>query len=212
MSTASEDIPFNFSRPTLLSHKPRCQVFSCQYSVAGSNSISPCVLKIFTTRDNAAYQKELAVYTLASKAKSSTKALATQLAAGAWDITRYQTFLGGKFPSALRRHETGVNVIVLSYIDSFEAFSRAESSEVRLKGVKAALRSLRALHEIGILHGDISAENTLVQRHGDVYTAVWIDFSSSIVKSSPERVASEWRNAIDYFSELVRDFRSVLMN
>jgi RIO-like serine/threonine protein kinase len=138
--------------------------------------------------------------------------LPTQLAAGAWDITRYQAFLGGKFPSTLRRHETGVNVIVLSYIDSFDAFSHTESSEARLKGVKAALRSLRALHEIGILHGDISAENTLVQRRGDVYAATWIDFSSSIVKPSPARVASEWRDAIDYFSILVCGFCSVLMN
>jgi hypothetical protein len=205
IDTASE-ASFHFSRPKLLSHKSRSQVFLCDYSSAGNNSVSACIVKVFTTRDNVSYRKESSVYSLASGSlglASGSNALPAKLGSGEWDATRYQEFLGGKFPSAMRRSETGVNVIVLAYIESFNALAMGESLETRIRGAKAALLTLQILHTNGIVHGDISVNNVLIQRYRDRYTATWIDFSTSVINPTRARIALEWRNAIDYFSQLV---------
>jgi RIO-like serine/threonine protein kinase len=204
IDTASE-APFQFSRPKLLSHKPRSQVFLCDYSSTGSDSVSACIIKVFTARDKVSYRKESSVYSLArgSGLASGLNALPTKLGSGEWDATRYQEFIGGKFPSAMRRSEVGVDVIVLAYIESFNAFGMSESLETRIRGAKSALRTLQTLHTNGIVHGDISVNNVLIQRYRDSYTATWIDFSASVINPTRARIALEWRNAIDYFSQLV---------
>jgi RIO-like serine/threonine protein kinase len=195
----SHNEPFVLSKPRLVNHKTRTQVFSCDY--AGAERITPCIVKLFSPRSKANYEKEVAAYTSAASHQQSS--LPIKLWSGVWSVARYQQFIGNKFPSVLRRTENQLNVILLSYVESIDALSPDESPEIRQRAVKAALRALQVLHSIGIVHGDVSRDNVLLHQNGAHWEATWIDFASSIVDPSKRDVTHEWQKAIEYFSNLV---------
>jgi serine/threonine protein kinase len=184
----SERLPFPVSQPKLLTSKPRSQVFQCDYTDESGNSNTPCIVKIFSSRARIAYEKELAVY-LAVDCQSP-HVTPSKIWSGSWSASHYLVFLAGKLPSMLRGRENQVDVIMLTYLQNATPLSRIDTSN-RLEAVKSALRALLQLHEIGIVHGDPSAGNVLIRGIGPRVSAVWIDFSSSIMNPSKADISFE---------------------
>src|ERR1700676_606381 len=122
VSGDSHNEPFAFSKPRLVNHKTRTQVFSCHYHASAERiTPSPCIIKLFSPRSKATYEKEVTVYTKASSHPQSP--LPIKLWSGVWSVARYQQFVGTKFPSFLRRTENQLNVILLSYVERIDALS-----------------------------------------------------------------------------------------
>lgn len=194
--------PFEFLLPRLLSHKPRSQVVLCDYISDESSPFSECVVKVFPPKGRVAYEKELSAYSVLEKEHKSISP--RNIWSGNWSAERYQEFLGGMLPSVLRRAETEVSVIALSFVKGSNVFSPRLPTETRIAAVKSALRSLRSLHRIGIVHGDISTENVIIRSAGDHFFAFWIDFSSCNISASKKAMLHEWEKANKYFSQTVR--------
>jgi tRNA A-37 threonylcarbamoyl transferase component Bud32 len=94
---------------------------------------------------------------------------------------------------------------MLEYVEPGEAISRIGSPSARKLAVGAALRCLQNLHEIRLAHGDIAERNVILRRGIDnPYSAVWIDFSTSVLNVSDEVMLREWEEALHYFSRLVK--------
>jgi serine/threonine protein kinase len=195
--------PFKLSKPRLVSHKPRTQVFFADRSIAAEKvDRVHCIVKVFSPRSKISYDKEIATYTLVSDAAPNV--VPVLLWSGVWTVARYRQFIGEKLPTVLRRTENQLHIIVLSYLDGIDAFSDNETTETRQNAAKAALHALARLHSIGIVHGDISGDNVIIQRKtGPSYSATWIDFSASVTSPSKADVSYEWQKAVDYFSQLV---------
>lgn len=194
-------LPFHVYQPRLLTSKSRSQVFQCQYTDESGNSDTPCVVKVFTARAKVAYEKEAAVYSAIDS--HSLHVVPTRLWSGLWTTDQYTSFLAGKLPSIVRRQETQVSVIVLTYINNASPLSTLGTS-IRIQAVKVALRALRLLHESNIVHGDPSADNVLIRQRDNSVSAIWIDFSASAINSSKEDRSFEWQKATEYYSEFVR--------
>jgi serine/threonine protein kinase len=207
-SSSSRDLEsLIFGRPKLLSHKSQSQVILCDFHSGERIETSSCILKIFPPKSSVAYEKELSIYTHLGTQNSNADAVEeitpTKFWSGVWSAERYQEFLGGRLPTVLRRTDTQVDVLVLSYVENICALSSDETSEVRLHAANAALRSLQALHSNEIVHGDISVDNVLFQRNGNRYDALWIDFSASVINASRNSISREWKKAVDYFAHMV---------
>jgi serine/threonine protein kinase len=200
----TDRFPFSLSAPRLLSHKPRSQVIQCDYTEGNENTNTACMVKLFSPRARVAYEKEEAVYSLEEVQKANITA--SRIWSGLWTSSQYQTLLDGKLPSILRRTENQVRVLVLSHIERSKPLSRFTASS-RLQAVRAALRELRRLHTLGIVHGDPSADNVLIQVNGEKIRAKWIDFSASVTTPSETDTAYEWQKAIEYYSDFVSHFR-----
>lgn len=194
--------PPSLSKPRLISHKPRTQVLQCDYTDESGQACT-CIVKLFSPRAKVGFGRERDVYWLGNVQKGNITASA--LWSGLWTSTQYQSFLGGNLPSMLRRTEHQVRVLVLSSISNSTLLRNVGLSS-RLAAVKASLQSLRALHDVGIVHGDPSADNVLIQMCGDRLTATWIDFSASVIKPSEFDVSHELQKATEYFAQFVQTF------
>lgn len=195
----ADDPPPFLSKPRLISHKPRTQVLQCDYTDEIAGQASTCIVKLFSPRAKVAFEKERDVY-WHERVQRGT--IASGLWSGLWTSNQYQSFLGGNLPSMLRRTEHQVRVLVLSSIPNSTPMSNVDISN-RMAAVKAALQSLRGLHAVGIVHGDPSASNVLIQGSGDGITATWIDFSASVTKPSEGDVSHELQKAIEYLAQFV---------
>jgi len=192
------DNPFTFLRPKLLSHKGRHQVVLSVAQDAESGEETPCVVKFFSPNARHAFQRELSVYSY----EGTEDARPQKLWSGAWPSSEYLEFLRN-LPSVLRKSDGQVYALVLTYVESIDSLAPSQPTELQKHAVKAALLSLRRLHSVGIVHGDISVENLLLQQNGHNLEATWIDFSSSSVQASMAMIEQEWEQAITYFSQLV---------
>lgn len=213
MGQPLEDAPelFRFSNPKLVSQKVRTQVILCDaFDFEDQRQIS-CVLKFFSPNAESAYQRELAVYSSVELSAELQEIVPSKLWSGTWSSTKYRNLLGKHLPTSwLRKSDRQLSVIVLTYIYNTEPISDAPEG-LRLFLARAALHSLRRLHAAQIKHGDVSADNLLIQREdGRGYLPFWIDFSSSAVGASQVSILHEWEKAVDYFSDLVSPlFRSL---
>lgn len=200
----SEGFPFVLSNPRLLSNKVRSQVFSCDYTRVEDTTRSACIVKLYSSRHTAAYERELAIYNLVRDFDAPP--IPSKLWSGVWDGVRYREFLGGQFPS-LGRGEVRVKVIVLAYTEDFDVFRREDLPEaVQQQAAKAALLALRKLHTLGIVHGDISRNNILIHGKTPHYDATLVDFASSVANASQDAMSHEWDKAVEYFTDLVLPF------
>jgi serine/threonine protein kinase len=198
----AERLPFHVYQPKLVTSRARSQVFQCGYTDSSLGNDTPCVVKVFSTRAQVAYEKEVAVYSAIDS--NSLYVTPTKLWSGLWTTDQYTSFLAGKLPSIVRRQETQVSVIVLTYINNASPLSDTMDPSIRIQAVKVALRALRLLHENNIVHGDPSADNVLIRMEGNSASAIWIDFSASAINSSQEARSFEWQKATEYYSEFVR--------
>lgn len=200
VSGSGFDGPLTFLRPKLLSHKPSCQVVISKAKNDGqSGTATPCVLKFFSPKALAAYEKELSVY----RSEGARNVRPQKLWSGSWVSSKYLEFLGGNLPSILRKSDSQVYALILSYIEGVDVLSQSHPAELQIHAVKAALHSLRILHSARIVHGDVSLENLLLQHDGDKLHAFWIDFSASSVNAKAAAADHEWQQAVAYFSHLV---------
>ena len=197
-STSPSRDPFTFQRPKLLSHKAGHQVVLSVAQNGQDGNTTPCVLKFFSPKCRAAFERELSVYNY----EEIEEARPQKLWSGTWPSSKYTEFLSN-LPSILRQSDSRVYTLVLGYVEGIEAFVPSQPIELQKHAVKAALLSLRKFHSAGIVHGDVSVGNLLLQRSGDKLEAIWIDFSSSIVKASTAMAEYEWEQAVAYFSHLV---------
>lgn len=109
----------------------------------------------------------------------------------------------GRLPSVLGRSETLIHVLMISFVKALNDISHLTPDSMQKLAAKAALSALKILHFLEIAHGDISERNVLVQRTNDGYSATWVDLSSSVSRASHAILSREWKNAIEYFSQLV---------
>ena len=178
-ANASHD-PFTFQRPKLLSHKAGHQVaLSLARNDEAGGGPTPCILKFFSPKCRTAFERELSIYSCEEIEESRPQ----KLWSGTWASSKYSEFIGN-LPSILRKSDSLVYILVLSYVEGFEAFIPSQPIELQKHAVKAALLSLQKFHSAGIIHGDVSVDNLLLQNNGDRLEAIWIDFSSSIVNAS----------------------------
>lgn len=199
VSSSVSDEPFTFLRPKLLSHKPQRQVVLAEANNVEGGTAPPCILKLFSPKAIVAFERELSVYS----SDGAQEVRPQKLWSGSWKSSKYLEFLRGNLPSILRKSDPQVYVLVLSYVESIDALPPSQSTDLQIHAVKAALHSLRVLHSAGIVHGDVSCDNLLLQQDDNQFFALWIDFSSSSVNSSVASAEHEWQKAVAYFSRLV---------
>lgn len=199
----AEDEPFLFQRPRLLSHKSESQVIYCDAFDIESRELGSCVLKFFPPKAHSRFERELEVYDIASKSNTLQEAVPRRLWSGSWDSKRYQKFLEGRLRSILRKGDKHVDLVALEYIQWSDVISESHPLELRIHAAKSALRSLRVLHDNGIIHGDFSIENILFQKFESYYLAILIDFSASRLGNTGAEMVYEWEWALDYLSTAV---------
>ena len=198
VSTSACHDPFTYQRPKLLSHRAGHQVVLSVAQNPEVGDATPCVLKFFSPKCRDAFERELSIYDY----REIEEARPQKLWSGIWPSSKYSEFLS-KLPSISRQSGSRVHTLVLSYVEGIEAFVPSQPMEFQKYAAKAALLSLRKFHSAGIVHGDVSVDNLLLQKSEDKLEAIWIDFSSSIVKASKAMVEHEWEQAVTYFSHLV---------
>jgi len=205
VSTSASHDPFTFRRPKLFSHKAGRQVaVSLARNDEAEGDPTPCILKFFSPKCRTAFERELSIYNCEEIEESRPQ----KLWSGTWASSKYSEFIGN-LPSILRKSDSLVYILVLSYVEGFEAFIPSQPIELQKHAVKAALLSLQKFHSAGIIHGDVSVDNLLLQNNGDRLEAIWIDFSSSIVNASAAMTRHEWEQAVTYFSDLVNELNEL---
>jgi serine/threonine protein kinase len=130
-----------------------------------------------------------------------------------WSREKYAKIVGkgAKLMSLDDELEPSIFVVMLDYIQNSRPLS--ESIPVPLDIAKLALLHLAELHEIGIVHGDISHGNILLIESQEVpLEVVWIDFASSWTDASFEQITWECDRAAEYFSQWVSTSRDCLVN
>jgi serine/threonine protein kinase len=204
MTRVEEDTgSLEYLKPRLLSQNSKTQVILCDTFEGDIRNINPCVLKLFHPSVKALYANELAVYELRSSIPDLVDIVPERLWSGRWSAGRYREFIGNGFPNLLRKSDKHILVLAIEYIEDVGPL-HVLPEDLRSYIVKAALHSLRALHTAGILHGDVSNQNMLVTKTDERYEIEWIDFGASSTAASPDLIALEWENAINYFSDLVQ--------
>jgi len=199
----SADDPLLFVRPLLLRHSPASQVIECDAIDNEDGFSQPCVLKFFAPKAEAAFRRELAVYTKTNKEEILGNVVPLLLWEGEWSSAKYKTFIGN-FPTLLRKSDRAVKFLAIHRItNTVYDFPTGEPVELQPYAVKTALHGLQILHSFDIVHGDVSVQNLLLRRNSEYYDALWIDFSSSIVDASEQDMRYEWQKAVQYFSNLV---------
>ena len=211
-SDEDSSTPFRFSNPKLVSQKVHSQVFVCDAFDVEDQSEILCILKFFSPKAVAAYERELAAYSFVEAFTELQEVVPLKLWSGNWVGTQYHEFLGKNLPTSLiRKSDRFVSIIALSYIHNAVNISNAPEG-LRIFLVKAALHSLRRLHAARITHGDVSVQNLLIQREeSSGYSVYWIDFSASTIEASPESISHEWTKALEYFSDFVPELFIILI-
>jgi len=195
---------FQFYDPKLISHQSKQQVILCTYdSNPATGNPSQCILKFFSPKRRAAWKNEEAAYSVVRDADLEIVPLPRLLWSGIWTETYYNQLIRVKLPSVLGRNETSVHVIMLSYIDETQTITRQPTIAQQKLAVKAAMLALRCLHTLKIIQGNVSEENVLLVKKDATYLAYWIDLSSCTIGASERALSREWREAIEYFSQLV---------
>ena len=99
------DVPFSYYEPKLLRHKPQHQVFLCDYDTfpnpTGGSNLS-CILKLFSSRAQNSFKRELSAYTVIDSNLIHSKPVAEKLWVWTMDCFQIQRISSSrKFPILL---------------------------------------------------------------------------------------------------------------
>jgi RIO-like serine/threonine protein kinase len=146
------------------------------------------------------YEKELQTYDLLYQA-TTTFEFAKPIGYAEWSAAKYAKIIGKGIRSILDPNDTTIFVLLLKYVAAKPLSEISASPEIAAE----ALNMLARLHELGVVHGDISRDNILVMdsQDGKTPTVVWIDFAASWRFASLQQVAWEMELAADYFEQWV---------
>lgn len=92
-----------------------------------------------------------------------------------------------------------IYVLMLGFVDGLQ-LEHVESSK---KLALAIMASLCRIHNLGVVHGDISKSNVLILGEAHNPQALWLDFASSWTNASEPQQKWERENALQYFSNWV---------
>lgn len=193
-----------FSRIRLLNGGTHSQVCYCTYRIGKSrktaDKVNHCILKFFPNAYQIHFQKEVETYNRLLESDTSLR-YANPLGASKWSGAKYiKTIGGGIEPLTDVSVTSSVYVLMLEYMEG----ASVSDSRMSLETAKAALESLKMLHQLRIAHGDISFNNIIeLGDDGTTKNAVWIDFSCSWIDASSTQIQQEWKIAVEYFSTLV---------
>jgi RIO-like serine/threonine protein kinase len=92
-----------------------------------------------------------------------------------------------------------IYVLMLQAVDGLPL----EHVEPSKKLALAIMASLGRIHNLGVVHGDISKSNVLILGEAHNPHALWLDFASSWTNASELQQTWEIKNALQYFSDWV---------
>ena len=198
-----------FSRPRPLHSGPNRQVLQIEARLARSakSASIDCVLKFFSPTARTLYDKELAVYQRLSEIDGSRPKFRGN---DEWSREKYLKVVGRGNESLTLDDSTAspIFVIMLEYIQNSRPLSAI--TPVPLDVSKLALSSLAELHDLGIVHGDVSKSNALlIESPGAPSEVVWVDFASSWTDASLKQITWESHRAVEYFSQWVKDLKGL---
>ena len=156
-----------------------------------------CVIKIFDSRHKNEYLAEIEAYRYLAHLNVMKEGIVPAVfAVDKWSrkdlkrVLRDAEYEGGlTFP---------VRVILMEFIAGSE---QVEEDNITVDIAITALRGLRRIHFVGVLHGDIAGRNILLAPGGRV---VWIDFSIASCRVGVYQRAIEYGKAEDlFFDDLV---------
>ena len=194
------DARFIFSNPILLKQGDRSQVLVCDYRPPRrtNESSKQCVLKFFPERFHLNFEKEVATYHFLLKAEHKSR-LVNPLGYDKWPRGKYIKTIGRNIkPFAAEGADQCVDVLMLEYVPA--GTQESQSTKIPLTRAASAMTALKDLHNLGVVHGDVSIDNILAP---DEETVMWIDFSNSWLDASKQQLNWEWVWAAEYFSNLV---------
>lgn len=174
----------------------------CNYTDLVTPHTSAFVLELFSLRDVRSFERELSACTVLSKTDADPAPVPKKLWSRTWTASQYQHVIDN-LSSILRRSEKYVHILMVSFAESHAEISQIAPSHEQIHATRAALGTLQVLRSLGIAHGDISEKNVILQQTDDGYSAIWVDFSSSVLDASSPILSKEWQKAIEYFSQLV---------
>lgn len=191
-----------FSRPRLLSTGIHGQVIRCEYRVSRKTTSknANCVLKFFPPRFKTCFDRERAIYQQLLDSNTSLQYV-KPLGFAEWPSAKYLKTIGRGITAIENGTSSTVHVLMLEYEES----SPLSSVPISLALAKSSIACLNMLHQLGIVHGDISTDNILVVERNGLTDVVWIDFSGSWSDASPNQIALEARRAAEYFAHLVQN-------
>jgi hypothetical protein len=197
-----------FSRVRLLNGGTHSQVCYCTYRIGKSRKIADkvnhCILKFFPNAYQIRFQKEVETYNRLLESDTPLR-YANPLGASKWSGAKYIKTIGKTIGGEIEplpdvSVTSSVYVLMLEYVEG----DSISDSLMSLETAKAALESLKMLHQLRIAHGDISVNNIIeLEDDGTTKNAVWIDFSCSWIDASSTQIQQEWKIAVEYFSTLV---------
>jgi RIO-like serine/threonine protein kinase len=113
--------------------------------------------------------------------------------------------IGRNIPSLLTgTMDKVIYVLMLQVVDGLQLEHVEPSKKVAL----AIMASLCRIHNLGVVHGDISKSNVLILGEAHNPQALWLDFASSWTNASEPQQKWERENALQYFSDWVSVNRS----
>jgi serine/threonine protein kinase len=157
-----------FSKPTLISSSTRSQVIRCSYRLGKANSsakLLDCVLKFFPCAFRLSYEKELVAYNRLLELSESSEAafFPTPLGYAEWSPSKYAKVIGRNLPSLLTgTMDKVIYVLMLEFVEGLQLDSVEPSEKFAL----SVMSSLCRIHNLGVVHGDISKSNVLISDEG----------------------------------------------
>lgn len=189
-----------FSRPRLLSTGIHGQVVHSEYRVSQISRPKNCVLKFFPARFKACFDREKVIYQQLLDSNTAVQYV-KPLGIAEWPSAKYLKTIGRRITPIKNGTSSTVYVLMLEY----EKSSSLSSVPMSLPLAKSSIACLNMLHQLGIIHGDISTDNVLVVERDGLMDVLWIDFSCSWGDASPGQIALEARRAAEYFALLVQN-------
>jgi RIO-like serine/threonine protein kinase len=199
-----------FSDIQELSTNSFSQVILCNYRLPGRRllTVSQCVLKIFTQRFVARFDREVEIYAELAAANTSLQYPAP-LGSSQWSLDKYKKVLGRLASSEIENSgDSDVFVFMLEYVDA----PNLSTIELTPEIAKACILELKKLHKLGIVHGDVSADNILYLKTEASFKVVWLDFASSWTSASSGMLAAESKRAALYFARMVMNANNMFSN
>jgi hypothetical protein len=199
---------FLFSRPHLLSSGAHSQVVRFNCKPSHSRKVLPqrpageserCVLKFHTSANRLPYENELVIYRRLLETDAGL-IYPRPIGYAEWSSQKYEKTIGRTIQSITGGEDASIFVLMLEFIEQSKPLS---SVTVSIDIARAAISSLTKLHNIQIVHGDISTSNALVLEERAPARVMWIDFSSASIGASDSDLGLERRKAIDYFGAMV---------
>jgi RIO-like serine/threonine protein kinase len=189
----------SFSRPQLLSTGIHSQVVLFNYKQSRSRTaeVAACVLKFYRPDARFAYENELSVYRRLLGTKTEL-IYPKPFGYSEWSSAKYVKAIGRGIKRIVEG-DASVYVLMLEYMENATPLS---SVNVSSSIAESAISSLCRLHNIRIVHGDISTSNALVLAEHEPARVAWIDFSSASTLALQKDLALETDKAIEYFGAI----------